>query len=78
MKYLLLIPHSIYIQWICWFGGKINGGKYYSLWEIQVNANKNISLTNVHIECIPYRDIGFRVRNIKHQNTIDVKNNICR
>jgi hypothetical protein len=72
MKFLLLIPHSIYLQYVLWFGGKIDGGVWYSLWELQCNAKADIELTNAHIICVPYRAVGIRVRNCKLNKSIRI------
>lgn len=47
MKYLLCIPHSLYFSWVCWFGGKIDGGKWYLLWTLTVRGD--VELTNLEI-----------------------------
>lgn len=53
MKYILGFFHSIYFSYICWFGGKIEGGTWYLLWKIPVRASAPVTIANINL--IPLR-----------------------
>lgn len=52
MKYILSFFHSIYFSYVCWFGGKIEGGQYYILWTIHVSGKKDVEMKDITITAV--------------------------
>ena len=50
MKYILSFFHSIYFSYVCWLGGKIEGGEYYILWTIHINGKKDVTMKDLKID----------------------------
>jgi len=74
MKYIKGFFDSVYISYICWFGGKVRNKTFYMLWSAHVSNSADVEFNDCEFCMIVDNYPFFVIHSGDKENEIEINN----